>query len=551
MLHLRPHALQPQALQSEALQPQALRHQALRPQALQPQALPSQVADAGASRPHYWKSTAVPAASARRIDLEERVPKLLFVTPEMADFVKVGGLGEVSTALPRALRQTNDIRVLIPGYRQVVAGRRITEVARLPPAWDLPGCTIGRMDMADGLVVYVVLCSELFERDGTPYGDGRGTDWDDNHIRFARLSLAAAEIARGVADIGWRPEVLHLNDWPAGLTAGYLAWHRTPVPTVFTVHNLAYQGLFDAARMASIGVPEQAFRMEGIEFYGKMSFLKAGIYYASHVTTVSATYAREITTPEFGCGFEGLLRARESQNRLSGILNGVDESWDASRDPSLAGHFDRRNLQGRRLNAAETREAFRLGVSQGPLFAIISRLVQQKGIDLAIEAAEKIVEQGGQIAVTGQGEPLLEDALRRLAERHPGQVGVRIGFDEAEARRLFAGSDFLLMPSRFEPCGLSQMFAQRYGSLPIAYRTGGLVDTIEDGVTGFLFSELSCSGLMEAVSRAFDSFSVKKTLLAMRRNAMSRQINWLQSARRYNDVYERIRTWGVSLPAAF
>jgi starch synthase len=268
-----------------------------------------------------------------------------------------------------------------------------------------------------------------------------------------------------------------------------------------------------------------------------MSFLKAGIYYSSHVTTVSATYAREITTPQYGCGLEGLLRTRAERHQLTGILNGVDESWDSSHDPRLAAPFSSRNLQGRRINAAEAREAFGLEVSRGPLFAIISRLVHQKGIDLAIQAAEQIVERGGQLAVTGQGDASLENAMQNLARRHPGKVGVRIGFEEAEARCLYAGSDFLLMPSRFEPCGLCQMDAQRYGSLPVAHRTGGLADTIEDGMTGFLFSEMSLVGLMEAVGRALQSFASRRIMTWMRRKAMVRPMNWFQSSHRYNDLY--------------
>ncbi|MGN6470838.1 MAG: glycogen synthase GlgA [Rhizobiaceae bacterium] len=474
---------------------------------------------------------------ARRIRCEERVPRLLFVTSEMSDFVKVGGLGDVSAALPRALRQTNDIRVLIPGYRQIVGERPIAEVARLPAMAGLPACGIGRIDMADGLVVYVVLCPELYDREGTPYATAAGSDWSDNDIRFARLGLAAAEIASGVADLGWKPDLLHLNDWPASLAPAYLAWREQQVPSVLTIHNLSYQGPFDRDRLPVLGIPDHSFQMEGVEFHGRMSFLKAGIYYSSHVTTVSATYAREITTPQYGCGLEGLLRTRAERHQLTGILNGVDESWDSSHDPRLAAPFSSRNLQGRRINAAEAREAFGLEVSRGPLFAIISRLVHQKGIDLAIQAAEQIVERGGQLAVTGQGDASLETAMQNLARRHPGKVGVRIGFEEAEARCLYAGSDFLLMPSRFEPCGLSQMYAQRYGSLPVAHRTGGLADTIEDGMTGFLFSEMSLVGLMEAVGRALQSFASRRIMTWMRRKAMVRPMNWFQSSHRYNDLY--------------
>ena len=383
--------------------------------------------------------------------------QILYVTPEISDFIKAGGLGDVSSALPRALRAQCDVRVIVPGYRQLLHhGSAIRVVGHLPASAAIPACDIGRIDAADGLVVYVVLCAALYDRDGGPYGDNTGQDWPDNDIRFARLSLAAVEMARGSGDAAWQPDVLHLNDWPAALASGYAAWRDCAVPTLLTIHNLAYQGLFDPSRLADLDIPSSAYAVNGVEFHGKLSFMKAGIFYASHVTTVSGTYAREITTPEFGCGLDGILRERDSQGRLSGITNGIDASWDPGTDPYLARPFQAGRWHGKRANAAEVRTAFGLEISRGPLFAIVSRLVHQKGIDLAVDAAESIVSRGGQIVAIGRGEPRLEEAMVTLAERHPGNIGVRIGYEEAEARRMFAGSDFLLMPSRFEPCGLSR-----------------------------------------------------------------------------------------------
>jgi starch synthase len=286
-------------------------------------------------------------------------------------------------------------------------------------------------------------------------------------------------------------------------------------------------------------VPDAAFQVDGVEFYGKLSFLKAGIFYASHVTTVSETYAREITTPEFGCGLDGLLRVRHGQGRLTGILNGIDESWDPSSDPHLASPFDLNAWEGKKANGDHVREAFGLAVSRGPLFAVVSRLVHQKGVDLALQAAEAIVSQGGQIVVTGRGEGRFEQQFRALAARHPGNVGVRIGFNETEARRMYAGSDFLLMPSRFEPCGLSQMYAQRFASLPIAHRTGGLADTIDDGITGFLFDDLSLHGFVSAIRRALDAYGSRSRLEAMRRAAMTRPSGWGVAALGYGAVYQQ------------
>ncbi|HEX2724693.1 MAG TPA: glycogen synthase GlgA [Beijerinckiaceae bacterium] len=494
-----------------------------------------------------------PSRSAHRLAEESESPpqRILYVTPEIADYVKAGGLGEVSAALPRTLRQEYDARVLIPGYRQVLENQdQMTVVARLPGTRGMPACEIGQMNAPDGLVIYVVLCPELYDREGSPYGNAAGIDWSDNDVRFARLSLAAAEIAAGVDDLNWKADLLHLNDWPSSLAPAYLAWRGCKVPSVLTIHNLAYQGLFDRDRLPRLGIPESAFQIEGVEFYGKLSFLKAGIQYASHLTTVSSTYANEITTPEFGCGLDGLLRRRLQEGRLTGILNGIDESWDPRTDPHLQMPFAPDDLQGKKANAGEVRQEFELAVSRGPLFAVVSRLVHQKGVDLAIEATETIVRQGGQIVVTGRGEGRFETELQCLAQRYPGQVGVKIGFEEGTARRMYAGSDFLLMPSRFEPCGLSQMYAQRFGSLPIARETGGLADTIEDGVTGFLFREPSLAALLSAVYRAVDAFGSRPKLNAMRRAAMARTFAWQRSARRYKKVYDRALEATSASPAA-
>jgi starch synthase len=322
-----------------------------------------------------------------------------------------------------------------------------------------------------------------------------------------------------------------------------MAWRGVKTASLLTVHNLAYQGVFDANRLPALGIPQSAFTVEGAEFYGKLSFLKAGLFYASHITTVSSTYAREITRPEHGCGLHGLLAERARQGRLSGILNGIDESWDPRKGDSQNGlwpqnRFDTSAWKGR--NAEHVRGAFSLALSRGPLFAIVSRLVHQKGLDLAIDAADTILARGGQLVATGKGEPRFEEGIRDLARRHPGAVGVRIGFDDEEARRMFAASDFLLMPSRFEPCELSQMYAQKYGSLPIAYRTGGLADTIEDGVTGFLFTKFSRDGLASAIGRAFEVHTSKRELRRMRRSAMARKFDWKRSAADYARLYRRV-----------
>lgn len=462
-------------------------------------------------------------------------PRVLYVTPEMADYVKVGGLGDVSAAFPRALRSLCDVRVLIPGYRSVLARHHVVPIiAHLPAVKGVPAYSIGKVTSRDGVTIYIVICPELFDRDGTPYSDAQGRDWQDNDVRFARLSMAAADFACGMGDPDWNPNFLHLNDWPTALTAGYVAWRGLKTPTLLTIHNLAYQGLFAPHRMSDLAIPSSSFRMDGVEFYGKLSFLKAGIFYSSHLTTVSSTYADEVTQSQFGCGLDGLLRLRASEGRLTGILNGIDENWDP-RQTTSAKQFQ--TGRWKTQNAQKVRRAFGLALSRGPLFAIVSRLVHQKGVDLAIEAAEHIVANGGQLVVTGRGEAAFEHAIKDLEQRHPGSIGVRIGFDEAQARQMFAGSDFLLMPSRFEPCGLSQMYAQKFGSLPIAHRTGGLADTIADGHTGFLFRDLTVRSFAGAITRAVDTFRAKPILRGMRRMAMAQSFAWQNSASSYAALY--------------
>jgi len=466
--------------------------------------------------------------------------KVLFVTTEMDDFVRVGGLAAVSAALPRALRPWADIRVLLPGYGDVVEQlTHIQIVGECPVRAEMPAARLGRASTRDGLPVYVLLCPQLYDRPGNPYGDEAGRDWPDNDIRFARLASAAAELAMGTLDKNWAADIVHANDWQAALVSAYLAWSGAKIPSILTIHNLAYQGLFPKETLRRIGAPESSFHIDGVEFYDKLSFLKGGLVYASHLTTVSATYAREITTPELGCGLEGLLRLRSEASELTGILNGIDESWDPRFCAQLAQPFAAGDWQGKQANADYVRKKFGLALSRGPIFGLVARLVHQKGVDLVLSAADEIVEAGGQIVVTGSGEPTIEQALVDAHRRRPDAIAVAIGFNDAQARRIFAGSDFTLMPSRFEPCGLSQMYAQRFGSLPIGHQTGGLAETITDGETGFLFSQPSIESFLGGIRRAFSTFVSKERLDAMRRSAMARSFSWDLSAALYSALYRR------------
>ncbi|WP_454630576.1 glycogen synthase GlgA [Bradyrhizobium cenepequi] len=467
--------------------------------------------------------------------------RVLFVTTEMDDFVRVGGLAAVSAALPRALRPWSDVRIMLPGYRDVVEQlAHIEIVGKCARLAEMPACTIGRAATRDGMPVYVVLCPQLYDRPGNPYGDETGHDWPDNDIRFGRFASAAAELAAGSLDKNWAADLVHANDWQAALAPAYLAWRGARIPSILTIHNLAYQGLFPKDSLRRIGAPENSFHIDGLEFYDKLSFLKGGIVYASHLTTVSATYAREITTAELGCGLEGLLRIRSNAAQLTGILNGIDESWDPRFDAKLAQQFGAGDWAGKQANADYVRRQFGLAVSRGPIFGLVARLVHQKGVDLVLSAADEIVAAGGQIVVTGSGEPGIEQALVDAHRRRPDSIGVAIGFNDAQARRIFAGSDFTLMPSRFEPCGLSQMYAQRFGSLPIGHQTGGLAETIKDGETGFLFPQPSPESFLGGVRRAFDAFVAKDRLDAMRRSAMARSFSWDISAALYGALYRKL-----------
>jgi starch synthase len=432
------------------------------------------------------------------------------------------------------------VRVIIPGYAEVLRGLSSLQiVGQCEAEAGLPPCAIGLSKTNDGLPVYAVVCPELYERDGGPYGDRQQLDWPDNDVRFARFSSAAAQLAAGF-DTMWTPDLVHCNDWPSALVPAYMAWKSVKVPTVLTIHNLAYQGLFDRRALHRIGAPESSYNVDGIEFYGKASFLKAGLVHASHLTTVSATYAQEITTAAHGCGLEGLLRQRADAKQLSGILNGIDESWDPRTCPALVAPFAPGEWQGKDANADHVRNEFGLALSRGPLFGLVARLVHQKGVDLVLAAADTIVKAGGQIVVTGKGEPKFEEALQDAARRNPENIAAAIRFDDGEARRIFAGSDFTLMPSRFEPCGLSQMYAQRFGSLPIGRQTGGLSETILDGETGFLFSEASTPSLLGSLARAFETFSEKKRLNKMRERAMAQRFGWRHSARNYGQLYQAV-----------
>lgn len=479
--------------------------------------------------------------------------KVLFATSEIYPLVKTGGLGDVAAALPPALLAANvDCRVLVPGYPAVLDAIKLTSVVgglRLIPAVHRPARLLrGRLD--NGVQVYVLRCDSLFARPGGPYQDESGHDWPDNPQRFGLLGAACALLGNNESPLRWHPTVLHLNDWQTGLAAAYRAHDDRPGARVLaTIHNLSFTGDFAPALTERLGLPAASFATNGLEFYGRGSFLKAALFYADWISTVSPGYAGQITSEQFGGGLHGLLTARTGQ--LTGILNGIDdEIWDPSSDRALAQRFSVDTLKRRRVNTTALREHFGLDAgTDGPLLGFVSRLTGQKGIDLILEAAPGWLEAGAQLAVIGTGDARLEAGLRQLAQRFPGRAGVHIGYDETLSHLMEGGLDAFLMPSRFEPCGLNQMYSMRYGALPVVTPTGGLADTVVDervgkGATGFVCDDVSLAALEDAVRRALAVWQTPRRWREMQRTGMQRDFGWSKAAGRYAELYARLRALG-------
>jgi starch synthase len=471
------------------------------------------------------------------MDLDQRFSgiRVLFVAPECAPLTKTGGLGDVAGALPAALRELGaDVRILLPAYG-ALPSREMATVKLL-------GHTVRIKETRhpSGVPLYLLHCPQLYIRNGGPYQTDQGEDWPDNARRFGVLSRAAALLGGAGSPLDWRPEVVHCNDWPGALAPLYLRYERQPAASLLTVHNLAFQGLFDPAVLEQLDLPPEDFSLERLEFYGRLSFLKGGLACADALTTVSPTYAEEIQTEAQGCGLEGLLRARAAD--LSGILNGIDTAaWDPSRDPLVAANYDERTLERKRANKAALQARLGLRVDEAvPLLGMVGRLTHQKGVDLVLAAAEELLGLPAQLAVLGKGDRAHEHSLAALAARHPDDVAVAAGFNEELAHLIEAGADLFLMPSRFEPCGLNQMYSQRYGTPPVARATGGLLDTVRDGETGFLFGPAESAALVEAVRRALAVRADRRRWRALQRAGMARDFSWGEAARRYADLYLRL-----------
>jgi starch synthase len=484
--------------------------------------------------------------------------RVLQVSAEIFPLLKTGGLADIAGALPQALAGVGcQVRALLPGFPailQVLQASSLVGEFRAP--WgDIVRVRLGQLAGVPGgdgpLSAYVLEAPALYARPGNPYEDAQRRPYADNHRRFAALGWAAAHLAHGL-DGDWAPQIVHCHDWHAGLAPACLKHWPGPaagVRTLYTVHNLAYQGLFGPEVFGELGLPAAAFQLDGLEFHGQVSFMKAGLHYANHLSTVSPSYASEIQTPEQGCGLDGLLRSRREQ--LTGILNAVDEAvWSPGADALIEHVYTPARMAGKALCKAALQRCSGLGEqADAPLFALVGRITEQKGLSLVLAGVDEIVAQGGQLLVLGSGETGLEQALQQQAVRHPGRVAVHMGYDEALAHRIFAGSDVTLVPSLFEPCGLTQMYGLKYGSLPLVRAVGGLADTVIDAdlatladhsATGFVFGPFTDAAYQHALRRAFALYGKRAAWARVRQTGMRQPLGWAPAAARYLALYQRL-----------
>ncbi len=482
--------------------------------------------------------------------------RVLQVCAEIFPLLKTGGLADVCGALPAALaRQGCEMRTLVPAFPAIRRG--VPDAQEVTTAFGLPeGASLlrGSLPGGDGRgePVYLIDAPHLFDREGNPYADASGQAYADNHRRFALLGRVAALLAEGL-DPSWRPQVVHGHDWHAGLAPAYLKSAqlrsgRRIAGSVYTIHNLAYQGTFSSSVWPSLELPGHFFTADGMEFHGQVSYMKAGLVYADRITTVSPTYAREIQGEEQGCGLDGVLRQRSAE--LSGILNGVDDAvWNPVTDTQLAQRYDVRRLKDKQACRTALQQHFGLAPRQEtPVFGVVSRLTEQKGFNLILAGLDQLLRRGGQLVVLGSGDAALVDALQQAAASHADAIGVHVGYDEALAHRVVAGADVLMVPSRFEPCGLTQLYALKYGSLPLVRKVGGLADTVadcslenlaDDTATGFVFDRFDVADFSAAVRRAFALHGRPAEWRKVQKRAMAQAFGWDTSAAQYLAEYQR------------
>ena len=476
--------------------------------------------------------------------------KILFAASEARPLIKTGGLGDVAGTLPLAVKALKqDVRLVIPAYPAALQHKGKTRtISRLT----LP---LGRVQILERLLpgsrlkVWMVEYPPYFNREGNPYQGPNGLPWPDNAERFALFCQAITALALNQAGLGWQPDLVHCNDWQTGLVPALLSRAKNRPATLFTVHNLAYQGLFPESTFGALDLPWSFWSPHALEFYGQLSFMKGGLVFADRINTVSPTYAKEIQTPEFGCGLDGVLRHRRES--LSGILNGIDSSWNPAHDPAIARQYDKNGLEGKQENKRALQQEFGLAPEpHTPLLGFVGRLVDQKGIDLLLTILPEITTLPAQVVFLGSGESHYEHTLQTVAQRFPEKIAVHIGFDEEMSHRIEAGADMFLMPSRFEPCGLNQMYSLRYGTPPIVHRVGGLADTVVDTTpatladgtaTGIVFDRPDSAALLEAIKRATLLYGQQREYWhPIQQNGMEQDFSWKRSAESYLELYRRI-----------
>jgi len=479
--------------------------------------------------------------------------RVLFVSSELYPLAKTGGLADVSAALPKALAALGvEIHLLLPGYPKAIEGA-VNKSVKVELA-DFMSAGLVRLLSARTpdtfLPIWLVDCPSLFRRSGGPYQDEERQDWPDSAQRFALFNHVAALLSRGQLVENWHADLVHANDWPTGLVPAILIGSPAPRPaTVFTIHNLAYQGLFPAALFPLLGLADDAFSPDGLEFHGKISFLKAGIYYSDRLTTVSPTYAREILTAEYGCGLEGLLQRREQD--LVGILNGADyQIWDPTTDVNIPRNFSLEDIAGKRACKTALQQEFGLNVDEEAVLVVyISRITDQKMADVVANILPEIIGNGALFVLLGDGERHLEERFARAAQRYPGRIAVHIGYKERLAHRILAGGDILLHPARYEPCGLTQIYAMHYGTVPIVRNTGGLHDTVVDAThdslsrgtaTGFAFEGVIATDMVRCLERALALYRQPSVWRKLQRQAMAQYFGWEEPARRYLALYHSL-----------
>ena len=479
---------------------------------------------------------------------------ILFAASEAHPLIKTGGLADVSGSLPRAIKNAKqEIRLVLPAYPAAVENAGpLKTVATL----DLPGVDAaitvlqGRLPKTR-VTLYLIDAPALFNRPGGPYSQKDGTDWPDNALRFTIFCRAVTEIAQNRAGLVWQPDIVHCNDWQTGLIPAFLALEKVRPPTIFTIHNLAYQGLFSWDQFQTLDVPQDWWSMYKLEFHDQFSFIKGGLVYADKLTTVSPTYAKEICTPEYGCGLEGLLASRSDQ--LSGILNGVDyEVWNPGQDTLIQQTYTTRTLNRKQENKSAVLKAFKLPATPNTaLLGHVGRLVDQKGIDLLIEIIPALIQRPVQLVILGTGQKKFETALKQLAVQYPEKLQVHIGYSESLSHLIEAGADVFLMPSRFEPCGLNQLYSLRYGTPPVVRHTGGLADSIthtnettlqQKTANGFVFEKASTVDLLKTIDRALYYYAQPAIWKQIVKTGMRTDFSWQQSANAYLTLYREALT---------